>query len=80
MTLAFLILYSASLVVVGGFAVLWSGWPERHSGCLLRMKQKLPPMLRLWHPKHVIPFYVLSAVLLLLFEYAAYKALDGLAS
>lgn len=79
MSLAFWILYFAFLVLVAGLAALWSGWPEKHGGWLLVTKQKLPPMLRLWHPRHVIPFYVLSAILLLLLEYAAYKALKGLA-
>jgi len=75
MALGFWILYFAFLTVATGFAVLWSHWPEKYGGWLLATKQKLPPMLRLWHPKHVIPLYVLSAILLLVLEYLTYKAL-----
>ena len=78
MTLGFWVMYCAFLAVVTGFAVLWSEWPEKYGGWLLATKQKLPPLLRLWHPKQVISFYILGVVLLFLLEYLAYKALKGL--
>ena len=78
MSLAFWIVYLVFLTIVAGFAVMWSDWPEKHGGWLLATKQKLPPVLRLWHPKHVIPFYVFGVLVFLLLEYFAYKALKGL--
>jgi len=78
MALIGLILYFALLVVVAGFAVLWSGWPEKHGGWLLAMKHKLPPVMQLWHPKQLFPFFILAVVLLLLFEYLGYQALKAL--
>jgi hypothetical protein len=67
MALAVLILYFALLIVVAGFAILWSDWPEKHGGWLLATKHKLPPVMQLWHPKHLLSFYILCGVLLLLF-------------
>jgi len=75
MALVFLILYFAFLTVVAGFALLWSAYPEKRGGWLLETKQKLPPVMQLWHPKQVIPIFVLCGVLLLLFTYLEYKAL-----
>jgi hypothetical protein len=69
MTLAVLMLYFVLLVVCAGFAIFWSEWPEKRGGWLLATKHKLPPLMRLWHPKHVIPIYILAVVLLLLFAY-----------
>jgi hypothetical protein len=78
MALGASILYLALLIVVAGAAILWSDWPEKQGGWLLATKQKLPPLMQLWHPKHVLPFYIFAGVLLLLFSYLEYKALKGL--
>lgn len=75
MALVFLILYFAFLTVVAGFALLWSGWPEKHGGSVLAMKKRLPPVLQLWHPKQVIPIFVFCGVLLLVFTWLEYKGL-----
>ncbi|PYX68294.1 MAG: hypothetical protein DMG78_25525 [Acidobacteria bacterium] len=72
------ILYFALLIFVASFAILWSNWPEKQGGWLLATKQKMPPIVQLWHPKHVFPIYILCGVLLLLFTYLEYKALEGL--
>ena len=72
------ILYLALLIVVAGAAILWSDWPEKQGGWLLATKQKLPPLMQLWHPKHVFPFYIVCGVLLLLITYLEYKAVSGL--
>jgi len=72
------ILYFALLIVVAGAAILWSDWPEKQGGWLLATKQKLPPLMQLWHPKHVLPFCIFCGVLLLLFTYLEYKAVKGL--
>ena len=42
------------------------------------MKHKLPPVMQLWHPKQLFPFFILAVVLLLLFEYLGYQALKAL--
>jgi len=34
--------------------------------------------MQLWHPKHVLPFYIFGGILLLLFTYLEYKAVKGL--
>jgi hypothetical protein len=72
------ILYLALLIVVAGAAILWSDWLEKQGGWLLAMKQKLPPLMQLWHPKHVLPFYISCGALLLLFSYLEYKSVKGL--
>jgi hypothetical protein len=73
--LAGLILYLAFLIVVGGFAILWSGWPEKCGGWLLAAKQKLPPVMQLWHPRHVFPVFILFVLLFLLSSHLEDKAL-----
>ena len=78
MALAGLILYLALLIVVAGFAILWSDWPEKQSGWLLATERKLPPLMQLWHSRHVFPIYILCGVFLLLSSYLEYKALKGL--
>lgn len=77
---AFMILYFVFLTGVAGFAVLWSGWPEKRGGWLLAMKRKLPQVMQLWHPKQLIPFYILCFALLLLFNYVEYKLVKPLIS
>jgi hypothetical protein len=78
MPLGAAILYLALLIVVAGAAIMWSDWPEKQGGWLLATKQKLPPLMQLWHPKHVLPFYIFCGVLLLLFSYLEYKSVKGL--
>jgi len=76
MTLA--VLYFALLVVVVGVAVLWSDWPEKRGGLLLATKHKLPPLMQSWHPKQVIPIYILAGVLFLLLGYLEYNVVKDL--
>jgi hypothetical protein len=78
MALAVLILYFASLMVVAGFAILWSDWPEKRGGWLLATKHKLPPAMQLWHPKYLLSFYILCGVVFLLLTYLEYRSLKGL--
>ena len=78
--LAASILYITFLLVVTSFAILWSNWPERRGGWLLVTKQKLPTVLKLWHPTHPFVFYFLCAALFLLFAYLEYKAVRTLSS
>jgi len=78
MTVALLMLYFALLIVLAGFAVLWSDWPEKRGGYLLATKRKLPPLMQRWHPKNVIPIYILAGVLFLLFTCLDYNAAKDL--
>jgi len=78
MTVAVLMLYFALLVALAGFAVLWSNWPEKRGGWLLATKHKLPTLMQSWHPKNVIPIYILAGVLFLLFTCLEYKAVKDL--
>jgi hypothetical protein len=74
-----LILWISLLAVATCYAVLWSEWPDNRGGWLLSVKQKLPSMMRLWEPKHLVTFYILCGVFLLLSSYLEYKAGKGLA-
>lgn len=72
------ILYLALLIVVASAAILSSDWPEKQGGCLVATKRKLAPLMQLWHPKHVLPFYISCGVLLLLFSHLEYESVKGL--
>ena len=68
MQLPTLRLYLPVLIVYAGLVALWSGWPEKHGGWLLAMKQKLPPWLQPLHPKYVLVWLAFACVLGLCLE------------
>jgi hypothetical protein len=76
--LAVPLLYSALMVVVAVYAILWSDWPEKRGRWLFAVKQKLPPRMRLWNPRYTTQFCVICFVLFLLLSYLDYKAVKPL--
>ena len=78
MALVALIVYFVILLTVACFAILWSDLPEMRGGWFLSRKHKLPPAFQLWHPKFLLPFYVLCGLLVLLLTYLDYQAAKDL--